>query len=154
MIYLILLFCLVVIIAEIVAYFWHRLLSHNHVIDIHTLIHDSHSLHHNDRDDASYGDFSWIVILVCEAFIVLYLAYVVDIISGYALLVVTAAMIFVVFYNWYIHKAYHTENHWLEYFEWFKHDRKEHMIHHVNHRQNYGVTTRLCDKIFGTYQSV
>ena len=154
LLFYIILFILIIILAELISYFWHRILSHNHIINIHTPLHDSHSLHHDDKDDGSYEDFMWVLFFLGGVFIVLYLAFAFDFIAGLTLVVIYIAGVCDYFYSWYIHKAYHTKDHWLEYFDWFNYDRKEHMVHHKNPKRNYGVSNRFLDKVFGTFKAI
>ena len=55
-------------------------------------------------------------------------------------------------WNWYVHSAYHIQNHWLNNFDWFKLDKKIHLQHHVDPTVNYGIASHFCDIIMGTYE--
>lgn len=56
-------------------------------------------------------------------------------------------------WNWFIHMAYHQPGHWLEQFDWFNYDRQMHLIHHVDPKKNYGISSHFSDWGFGTYES-
>ncbi len=56
-------------------------------------------------------------------------------------------------WNWYIHTAYHIDNHWLNRYEWFRKDKHLHMLHHDNAKINYGVVSHFTDMLMGTYSN-
>ena len=52
-----------------------------------------------------------------------------------------------------MHSSYHTENHWLNNFEWFRKNKALHYQHHYNPQNNYDIVMpSVIDKIFGTYE--
>lgn len=51
----------------------------------------------------------------------------------------------------YIHTEIHTENSWLEKYNWFKKKRELHLLHHKNIKENINIMTNIYDKLFNTY---
>lgn len=52
-------------------------------------------------------------------------------------------------YTW----MHHGEHHWRNDYRWFRRLKRSHAIHHHKCSHcNYGVTTSLWDRLFGTYQ--
>lgn len=52
----------------------------------------------------------------------------------------------------YVHKAFHTEDHWLDRFKSFRSIRDLHCVHHGDARVNYGIVTYAWDKLFKRFK--
>ncbi len=140
--------------AEIVGYSWHRGTEHNGWLG--NSIRYRHWVHHKidypikhlRREDVvgykNAGSWSWYVavgLAVLLIFIALPLRDALPLaISGslYGKYVLGA-----------LHQAFHTQNHWLSRFRWFRTIERRHDIHHwvVG---NYGIAFFFMDRIFGT----
>jgi len=142
---------LVAISAEVYGYFWHRLGAHSGYVPG---IKETHEIHHllklSDKHEAN-EDFVWILLLIITLQIILGLAVTVGIIPGLLAIVTILTLTGVFIWNWWIHQSFHVDDHWLNQYEWFKHQKNIHYVHHNNPSMNYGVATHFCDKLFGTW---
>lgn len=149
---IIVVYCVILIVlTEIFAYFWHRFIAHN---DILLGIHEIHRIHHRaDLYHEANEDFIWLQLILLSFIWMIIIfnnminTYIKQLIISLTIIVPTM----VLFWNWYIHKCYHTEDCWLNSYAWFRQERKRHMVHHKNIHKNYGIASHFCDKLFGTY---
>ncbi len=149
---LFLLFLSVVIAAEIGSFCWHNFSAHT---DIIPGIHATHKIHHtSDLSHEAHEDFYYIVvILIIIGLGLIYLWYYnLLLIDPNYLAIGYSIFVSVFVWNWYVHSAYHIQNHWLNNFDWFKLDKKIHLQHHVDPTVNYGIASHFCDIIMGTYE--
>ena len=159
---------LIILATEFTAYMWHLWGAHS---DIVPGVHSTHREHHvADLDHKAHGDFFWVILLLivfgCVLFWLNHRGYPEYIYSnlidetGYNNTLVQSGLgafylivVAVFTWNWYIHQAYHTKDHWLNKFDWFKKDKKIHFQHHVDPKVNYGIASHFSDVIFGTYDN-
>ena len=142
---------LLIIGGEAFSYFWHRIITHH---DIIKPIRNSHRIHHQielEYHHKAHEDFAWILmglsvfgILIIKTMVL----YPEITVPGYILLATVSS---IVTWNWYIHSAYHTPEHWLNKFEWFRKDKHRHFIHHYQPELNYGIATHFSDKLLETW---
>ena len=141
-------------VAEIGAYFWHRFGAHTEIIDkvsLNTLkVKQTHDIHHTIIDDEAHADFFYVCFLLFFYLVFLYLLFYYDYLSFSWLLVLYLPVFITLVWNWYVHSAYHQEDHWLSKYEWFKHDKFLHMNHHIDPNCNYGIATHFTDEILDT----
>ena len=137
------------IISEFGAYVWHRWAAHT---DILPYVSETHDVHHEIKDDVDLRDYLYICIIMIIFAIVLASLFTFNIISFGTYLLLYTPVLIVFVWNWYIHWAYHTPDHWLNNFEWFKNDKKIHFQHHINQNVNYGIASHYTDKLFGTFK--
>jgi sterol desaturase/sphingolipid hydroxylase (fatty acid hydroxylase superfamily) len=142
---------------EIFAYLWHRYGAH---ADYIPGIHDTHQIHHmiGDNNDESTlssheadEDFIWILLMMISFEIIIGLCVVAGIIPGIIAIVTIAVCLVVFWWNWWIHKAYHQKDHWLNSYEWFKLEKERHYVHHKYPDKNYGIATHFPDMLLGTW---
>ncbi len=146
---LLILILLTIILTEIAAYFWH-IFSHE---DYSLWVRQTHKFHHvSDVSHEAHGDFFWVVVLLLGLGVILAFLVFMGKISLVPTLVVYITAWIVFLWNWYIHSAYHIEDHWLNQYEWFCKDKEIHFQHHINPRANYSIASHFSDKLFGSYQ--
>lgn len=139
---------------EVFAYLWHRYGAHTDYIPG---LHDTHRIHH--MLDLSLGheaneDFIWILLIIVTIELTLGVAIMIKIIPYIVALIALIGIIvsLVVFWwNWWIHRAYHYPDHWLNTYKWFQREKARHYVHHYNPHNNYGIATHFTDKIMGTW---
>jgi sterol desaturase/sphingolipid hydroxylase (fatty acid hydroxylase superfamily) len=135
-------------ISEIGAYFWHRSFSHNEMIPF---VKKTHDIHHSDIKDEAHGDFFYVVILLLLLLGILYYLYYNKLIHLYLFLCIYIPVLIVFIWNWYVHSAYHIDNHWLNKYKWFQNDKRIHFKHHDDPSKNYGIATHFTDVILDTF---
>lgn len=143
---------IVIIIAQISAYFWHRIGAHTDLVG--SKIHETHKNHHEDTlDDKAHEDFYWAFIFLIGLYFLSAVLYQIKILNLSMSILLPSLFFFIFVLNWYIHQSYHTENHWLNNFEWFRQNKALHYQHHYNPKNNYDIVMpSIIDRIFGTYQ--
>ena len=57
------------------------------------------------------------------------------------------------YFSDYLHTEIHTQNSWLEKYEWFQKKRDLHLIHHKKTSKNINMMCSFIDKIFNTYEN-
>ena len=138
----------VVIGTEVFAYLWHRFGAH---ADYIPGIHDTHRIHHilyfNEADE----DFVWILMLMMIFEIIVGIGVMIGLIPGILAIVTIIVSLIVFWWNWWIHRAYHQPDHWLNSYAWFQHEKDRHFIHHENSSLNYGIASHFNDWILGTW---
>lgn len=144
----ILLFVLLLYVTEVLAYFWHRTAAHSPYINP---VSKTHRYHHIDINDLAHYDFIYLLVLLTFYLIFIFYLYNKDIINLTIASLLFFPVCLMLIYNWYIHSAFHIENHWLNKYEWFQRDKKLHLLHHVNNDKNYGIATHFADTLFNTY---
>jgi phosphatidylglycerophosphate synthase len=148
---LIILFIFLIFFSELLAYWWHKWGAHKDIIPQYLGIQETHKKHHTVIGDTAYGDFFYILLfLIVYLFLVIYLLHK-NIISSSLALTIYAPVAIVSFYNYFLHSAYHTNNHWLNKYEWFKNDKRIHFQHHRDDHTNYGIVTHFSDIVFDTF---
>lgn len=135
---------------EIFAYFWHRFGAH---MDIIPGLHETHHIHHKLIINEADEDFIWLLLLLIIMEVAIGIGILIGLIPG-LIGIITIITSFIVFYwNWYIHKAYHDDQHWLSSYSWFQLEKTRHFVHHNHPNLNFGIASHFSDIIFGTYQS-
>jgi sterol desaturase/sphingolipid hydroxylase (fatty acid hydroxylase superfamily) len=135
---------------EIFAYLWHRYAAHDDYIPG---IHETHQIHHtaNNEHEAD-EDFVWILLMMVFIELIMGIAVIIGIIPGAIALVTVIIALTVFWWNWWIHRAYHQSDHWLNSFEWFQIEKQRHYVHHDNPKLNYGIASHFTDKIMNTWK--
>ena len=144
------------LLVELVGYLWHRFI--NHLGYLGDKIRVSHYCHHeivypydnmiSDKYKTSHDTWPWIIPLVLFGYIpVLSLN---NIISKKIIGLLLLQISIHVYMISYIHDSYHVKNHWLNKYNWYKKNKKYHYIHHLDNK-NYGITTYIFDRVFGTF---
>ena len=142
------LFAGLIIASEIAGYFWHEIFAHHSIIPF---VRETHQTHHNIIDDQAHGDFFYICFFLSIYFMVLVYLYYKSYITLILLVILFTGVFFPFLWSWYVHSAYHIENHWLNEYEWFRNDKRIHMQHHINPKCNFGIATHFTDEIMGTF---
>lgn len=137
----------IIIGAEIFGYVWHRYGAHDDYIPG---IHTTHQIHHISEHDAD-EDFVWILFMMITLEFILGLCVMTHIIPGVLALITIIVSLIVFWWNWWIHKAYHNPNHWLNSYTWFQREKYRHYIHHYNPQNNFGIASHFVDRIVGTW---
>jgi sterol desaturase/sphingolipid hydroxylase (fatty acid hydroxylase superfamily) len=137
---------LVIMLVEVFAYFWHRIVAHT---DIVSIVAKTHDIHHTVASNEADEDFIWLLLLmiggeVIAGSIMLYYPTV-------QLLVTVIVSIIILTWNWWIHRSYHRDDHWLNNFAWFRSDKENHFIHHYNPDKNYGIASHFVDRLCSTW---
>lgn len=130
------------------AYFWHKSAAHGNYSGP---VGESHWTHHKDETDDGDGDFLWVLAFLIPALVFLCWLYLIGKVSLSVALIVGTVTSGIFIWNWLVHKAYHTEGHWLEKYSWFLRDKKIHMEHHRNPEKNYGISFHIFDELFDTF---
>lgn len=134
---------------EVFAYLWHRYGAH---ADYIPGIHDTHRIHHSAKlTHEANEDFVWILLLFIIAELIVGIAVTMKLISGVLGLITLLISLVVFWWNWWIHKAYHQPNHWLNTYQWFRNEQARHYIHHHRPQKNYGIASHFTDRIMGTW---
>lgn len=149
----------VIVGSEFISYGWHRLASHNK--HPHNFIRPTHHKHHvlfNMGDDShkAYEDFGWIAIALIAAGIVIFgiwdLLFKFSSLLAYLTLTVYLTCVAHSIWKTYIHGAYHTKNHWMEKYAFFREWKRLHLIHHDDPSCNYSISWFIPDYVFGTLE--
>lgn len=141
----------IIIGTEVFAYLWHKYAAHSDYIPG---IHDTHRIHHMidlNLEHEADEDFVWLLLLMIFFEVIIGVAIMIGIIPGILALVTVIVSLIVFWWNWWIHKCYHQNNHWLNSYEWFKKERERHYVHHHHPDKNYGIASHFTDKIMGTW---
>lgn len=144
-------FIFLIFLSEFLGYCWHRWGTHQDIIPTALGIQSSHLYHHMTTDDSAYGDFIYILVFLIFYFILILYLVQKDIISLKLGFIIYLPIFIISFYNYYVHAAYHCENHWLNQYDWFRNDKKIHFQHHRNPETNYGIVTHFSDIILETF---
>lgn len=144
----IIIFIGMIVLGELGAYAWHRWAAHSDIIPV---IPETHDIHHEIKDDVVLRDYIYILIIMIIIAICLSILNYINILSVTMCTLIYVPLFLVFIGNWYIHWAYHTKNHWLNNYEWFKNYKRIHIQHHINQEVNYGVASHFSDKLFGTF---
>ena len=137
-----------VFVSEIGGYLWHRYGAHTNILPF---VKNTHEIHHTIIDDEAHDDFFYICILLSIYLVFLIYLYYLTYISLILLTVLYLAVFFPFIWSWFIHSAYHIENHWLNEYEWFRNDKRIHFKHHDDPTKNYGIATHFTDELLGTF---
>ena len=140
-------FIFLIYLSEIGGYFWHRFAHNENSLIVKT----THDIHHTIIDDQADGDFFYVCILLGLYLLVLIYFYYKAYITLTLLVILYTAVFFPFVWSYYIHAAYHIEDHWLNKYEWFRNDKRIHMQHHLNPEVNYGIATHFTDELLGTF---
>jgi len=137
--------------SELGAYFWHRYGTHEDYIPNLLGVQETHKKHHTIIEDLAHGDFFYVAIfLLFFALFLIYLYYI-KVISFLLILSIYIPIFIASLYSYFIHSAYHIDDHWLLKYEWFRNDKRIHFHHHKDQTTNYGIATHFCDVIFDTF---
>lgn len=141
----------VIILSELAAYFWHRIASHSDLVLSN--IHDTHRIHHtSDLKHQANEDFLWIIIGLIGLYIVFLIGFSLGIFNLPTAIIIPTVITSIFACTWYVHSAYHIEDHWLNKYDWFKNNKARHFIHHDLPDKNYGIITQIPDMLFGTFE--
>ena len=142
---------------EIFAYLWHRYGAHGDYIpgihDTHRIHHDimkqadDHRLSEHDADD----DFIWILLMMTLFEVIIGIGVIVGIIPRILAIMTIIVCLMIFWWNWWIHRAYHQKDHWLNSYHWFVLEKERHYIHHEYPDKNYSIATHFTDQILGTW---
>lgn len=141
----------VIIGTEVFAYIWHRYGAHSDYIPG---IHDTHKIHHMMNLELGHEadeDFVWILLIMIFLEIIIGLAVMIGIFPGDLAIVTIIVSLIVFWWNWWIHKAYHQPNHWLNSYQWFQLEKERHYVHHYSPHKNYGIASHFSDVIMNTW---
>ena len=141
----------IVIGTEVFAYLWHRYGAHDDYIPG---IHDTHKIHHMldlDLEHEADEDFVWILLIMIFIELIMGIAVMIGIVSGAFALVTIIVSLIVFWWNWWIHKAYHQSDHWLNSYKWFQQEKERHYVHHYDATKNYGIASHFSDKFMVTW---
>lgn len=150
-------FCIILIIiliyvTEIGAYIWHRWGTHSHIVPEIIGVQETHDKHHTDSEvTGGAADFFYVSILLSIFAILLFILSSITGLSHNICILIFLPVLIGFLWNWYIHDAYHTKNHWLSQYDWFIKDRQIHFEHHYKPNKNYGIASHFSDKILGTF---
>ena len=143
---------------EIFAYIWHRYGAHaDYIPGIHDTHHIHHIIGHNDElkhllsDHEADEDFIWILLMMTLFEVIIGIGVIVGIIPSVLAVLTIIVCLAVFWWNWWIHKAYHQKDHWLNSYEWFILERERHYIHHDQPDKNYGIATHFTDRFLNTW---
>ena len=139
-----------IILSEIGAYAWHRWGAHTNILEV---VKKTHDIHHEVIDDKAEGDFFYVCLLLFLYFNILLVLYIYTYITALLFFALYFPVLLIFFWNFYVHAAYHIENHWLNEYEWFRNDKRIHMHHHADPTKNFGIATHYTDLILNTYDS-
>jgi len=137
-----------VFLSEIGAYFWHRFGAHT---DILPPVKKTHDIHHTIVEDKAFGDFFYVFMLLVLYFGILLYAYQIAFITKALFLYLYIPVVLTFLMNFYVHSAYHIENHWLNRYEWFRNDKRIHFQHHKDETKNFGILTHMTDHMLNTF---
>lgn len=136
----------IIICAEYFGYIWHKYAAHSSMLEA---VKNTHKIHHMAEIDAD-EDFVWLLMLLILLEIGLGILVMLNIFPGSMAIITVIVSLLVFSWNWWIHKAYHEENHWLNQYEWFRYDKALHMMHHRYPHTNYSISSHFFDKLLGT----
>ncbi len=139
---------IMIYLSEIGGYFWHRFGAHTNLLYPVKKMHD---IHHEDILDEAHGDFLYVCGLLIFLFLFLFYIYYKNYITFPLFLSIYLPVMFVFIWSWYVHSAYHIDDHWLNRYDWFRTDKRIHMRHHKNPETNYGIATHFTDEILETF---
>ena len=140
-----------IILTEIAAYFWHYLGTHRDIIPSIFQVQKTHGIHHNTIDDQAHGDFFYVLSFLTLFLISLIYLYYQNFLSLFQISIIYIPVFLTFLWNWYIHSAYHIENHWLNSYSWFQEDKRLHFQHHENPETNFGIASHFSDVMFDTF---
>jgi len=141
----------IVVGTEVFAYLWHRYGAH---ADYIPGIHDTHRIHHIMKLEAGHEadeDFVWILLLMIIFEIFISIGVMIGIIPGLLAIITIVVALIVFWWNWWIHRAYHDPNHWLNLYDWFLQEKARHYVHHDHPTINYGIASHFTDRFFSTW---
>jgi sterol desaturase/sphingolipid hydroxylase (fatty acid hydroxylase superfamily) len=133
---------------ELFSYIWHRFTHTNTVESIKSI----HQMHHSDFYKEADEDFIVLILL--------FLLFEIAAVFLVQLQVIPALISFVtvlfsglfIFMNWYVHRSYHDEKSFLNNYHWFRVEKERHLVHHKYTNNNFGITSHIFDKAFGTWK--
>ena len=138
--------------AEIFGYIWHRYGAHEDYIPG---IHETHKIHHiSNLEHEADEDFVWILLMMTMLELVMGIGVMIGIIPGVLAIVTIVVSLVVFWWNWWIHRAYHQRDHWLNCYTWFRKERDRHYVHHYDTKKNYGIASHFTDKFMNTWVDV
>lgn len=143
-----------VVVVELFAYCWHRL-AHGSLLGVGPLpgVSQTHIKHHTDITDDADDDFVWTALLYIIFELVVGIVATVQPTAHVWILLTLVVPLLTLYWNWWIHHAYHHPEHWLHNYEWFQHETKRHFRHHIDETVNFGIATHFVDVIAGTWDS-
>ncbi len=139
--------------SEIGSFCWHKYGTHENFIPRELGVQNTHQIHHTVIDDQAHADFFYILFMLIILGFFLWILFSYNFISYQIGLSIYCPVTCVFVWNWYIHSAYHIDNHWLNKYEWFRNDKRIHFQHHANPNVNFGIATHFSDIIMDTFDS-
>jgi hypothetical protein len=137
-----------IILSEFGAYFWHRFGAHTEILPP---VKNTHDIHHTIVEDQAHGDFFYVLVLLVLYFGILLYAYHRLYITWALFFYLYIPVVFTFLSNYFLHYAYHVEDHWLNKYEWFRNDKRIHFQHHKDQSKNFGIVTHFSDHILDTF---
>jgi hypothetical protein len=139
-----------ILLTEVGSYVWHRFATHRDIIPTIIGVQNTHDTHHQEEIKHS-NDFFYIAIILIIYALFLKIIQNITGLSLYISLLIYCPVFILFVWNWYVHNAYHTKNHWLQQYDWFIKDKKIHFQHHYDPEQNYGIASHFTDIFLGTF---
>jgi sterol desaturase/sphingolipid hydroxylase (fatty acid hydroxylase superfamily) len=150
-VYWIIYISLVIAGTELFAYLWHRFGAHAEYVPSIQITHNIHHLMDASAQHEANEDFVWLMLLMIIVEIMAGLLARLQILPA-SLIIITIATGWTVFmWNWWIHRCYHIDDHWLNSYEWFKREKSRHLVHHHLPDKNYGIASHFSDRLFSTW---
>ena len=150
--------CILFLLTEFVGYVWHRYV--NHIGYLGDTIRITHYCHHeeiyphndmiSDEYKTSHDTWPWFIPLILFGYIPLHTLYKKKYLHYHIYMMCVFQITFHIYVISYIHDSYHVRDHWLNQYQWYTENKKYHYIHHLDNK-NYGITTYIFDKLFGTF---
>ena len=148
-VFVIVLIFLTIIATEGFAYIWHRFIAHTDYI---LAIGETHNIHHSaNMQHEADEDFIWLLFLMILSELAAGVSIMLAILPETIVMIALATSILVLFWNWWIHRAYHVDKHWLNTYDWFRREKRRHYLHHYQTDKNYGIASHFLDRIMGTW---
>lgn len=141
----------IIIGSEVFGYCWHRYGAH---ADYIPGIRSTHRIHHHTPLNLGHEadeDFIWILLIMIIFELIICIAVTIKLISGIFGIVTVIVALVVFWWNWWIHRAYHQKDHWLNSYTWFQSEKDRHYVHHDKPQYNYGIASHFVDKFLGTW---
>lgn len=140
-----------IVATEVFGYLWHRFGAHT---DILPGVHSTHSYHHSRSLDAKHEadeDFVWVLLLMVLFELAVGVGVLIGLLPGLIAIITIIVTLTVLWWNWWLHRAYHDPGHWLNQYAWFQQEKARHYIHHDQPQNNYGIASHFMDVLLNTW---
>ena len=138
-----------IVLVEVFGYLWHRFAAHSELLGVETT-HDTH--HQASMAHQADEDFIWLMCLIV-AFEVAMIHLLQMGRWTRELGLITATVVLIFYWNWWLHACFHDESHWLNNFSWFQRERERHLVHHQEPDKNFSIASHFMDRWGGTWQA-